>query len=491
MNEIKNIFSIKVNFVGNKTYLVYSVAKREKINYAQMDLFQSTAAREYFLPFECTKTMTINKISFDISGMTSVSEYLKARIEQRRYFEIITQLQEILSFCDTQCLSLDDLVCSPRYMYIHNTTGRLLMAYLPLMNQHYICDSIPECLIKMQKYVENIVITDPNYMNRYDQYLQQLKSMQDRKTRKIPFSSDSLQHFLFENDITTITDTRGGTIGRFRSTDQGPVRKQEYPIGDQLEPEQPTRAADRGTPHYEARTPSSSVIENERGGTVLKRRSAPSAPQRETTPMVYLSDSQGGVHPILRSPFHIGRAPNNDLVIPMDTVSAAHADIIIKNDSYYLYDHSSNGTYVNNDDRVAKGVKLNNGDKVIFDEYRYVFHCPEPEPEPNVPMMQSETTGATMLVSKQRKTERPIAYLQRMSDQTMIPIYRYPFTDVSIPGVTIYSKETPGKTTLYIENRSASVYLQGMTVGQGMSFEIFSGCDLHINGEPLRFFVEN
>ena len=138
MNPIKNLLSFKTTYEGNKTYLVFSIEKKEEINYSEVQMLEKDAYRSYFLPFQCTKTSRSNKISFDVSGLTALSEYLKTEMKQDQYFELISDIQKIISACQKAYLSYDNLVCDPKYMYYHNTLKKVLMILKQAVNARFI-----------------------------------------------------------------------------------------------------------------------------------------------------------------------------------------------------------------------------------------------------------------------------------------------------------------------------------------------------------------
>ena len=68
----------------------------------------------------------------------------------------------------------------------------------------------------------------------------------------------------------------------------------------------------------------------------------------------------------------VGRQRRADLVIAEKTVSRHHADICYESGRYVLYDHSSNGTWVNGA-LVVVAQPLRNGDTVRFGEAEFQF----------------------------------------------------------------------------------------------------------------------
>lgn len=80
--------------------------------------------------------------------------------------------------------------------------------------------------------------------------------------------------------------------------------------------------------------------------------------------------AQGGVNRIF-----LGRASNNDLVVPHPTVSKLHAYFVKENDRWWLVDVGScNGTKVNGVKAPARAkVGLNDGDLIIFGKCAFHF----------------------------------------------------------------------------------------------------------------------
>jgi pSer/pThr/pTyr-binding forkhead associated (FHA) protein len=69
----------------------------------------------------------------------------------------------------------------------------------------------------------------------------------------------------------------------------------------------------------------------------------------------------------------VGRQRRADLVITDKTVSRHHADVCYEGGRYVLYDHSTNGTWINGT-LVAVAQPLRNGDMVKFGKIEYRFN---------------------------------------------------------------------------------------------------------------------
>jgi hypothetical protein len=73
----------------------------------------------------------------------------------------------------------------------------------------------------------------------------------------------------------------------------------------------------------------------------------------------------------------VGSAAENSLVLGHETVSRRHATIDLRDDTYTIGDlGSTNGTFVNGR-RVARSIRLRDGDEIGFGAVKYVLHTDE------------------------------------------------------------------------------------------------------------------
>jgi len=78
---------------------------------------------------------------------------------------------------------------------------------------------------------------------------------------------------------------------------------------------------------------------------------------------------------LYKNVINIGRGVHNDLSIPQDSVSGAHAVIEYKDGSFYLEDQRSKNKTRLNGDEIAPHtpVKLKSGDEVMIDIHKFIF----------------------------------------------------------------------------------------------------------------------
>jgi pSer/pThr/pTyr-binding forkhead associated (FHA) protein len=108
---------------------------------------------------------------------------------------------------------------------------------------------------------------------------------------------------------------------------------------------------------------------------------------------IMTSLADGKDHPLGFGSLRIGRERRADLVITDKTVSRHHADIIYEGGRYVLYDHSSNGTWVNGN-LVVVAHNLRDQDAVKFGQIEFVFSTQA------VPKDEALRSGETTLPTK-------------------------------------------------------------------------------------------
>jgi pSer/pThr/pTyr-binding forkhead associated (FHA) protein/Mg-chelatase subunit ChlD len=171
----------------------------------------------------------------------------------------------------------------------------------------------------------------------------------------------------------------------------------------------------------------------------------------------------------------VGRNSNNEIPIPVETVSSFHATIEYKDGFFYLEDQrSTNKTFLN--DLAIKPsvpVKLKSGDEVRFHKYKFIFILPDlipagetvmdfrgkaKAPAPDVTVAhtgdpsreEADSWPQAMLIDAKNITTKKTFSLS----QKLIKIGREADNDV------IIAEETISSFHATIENRNDSFYLE-------------------------------
>ena len=353
------------------------------------------------------------------------------------------------------------------------------MVYLPLKNPYYICDSISRCLINIHKSAKSILISDGKFFNKYEKFLDGFAN-QDKKNENIIFC-DSLQRFFNENDRSRASSDEIEYTGDL----QEKTPQAAYPAGGM--------AVQGIRPVIPDNIPADSISGTVCIDTFRERKTVP-LPSAAPVSDIYLTNSEGVRTYINKTPFSIGRDPSKDMILEYPTVSGDHAVITEENGHYSLKDVSTNGTFLNSQDNKITYTEISDGDVIYFDEYSFTFSVAKTAP--------AERSRTVMLPRKQQSPENgasnadpggiAAAYLKKISDNSVIKIMSFPFTDPRTDGTVIYSLDKEGAVSIYIMNISAKyLAFEGASVTEGAAAEIFSGCTLDINDTKYTFIVEN
>lgn len=528
---------VRIIFSDNKneTYLVCTLGKKDKINYTQIDMFRNETYKEYFIIPDCTKNGSTTRISFNISGLTSLSEYIKTRLEQQQYFDIISGIQKIASFCKAASLPLENLICDPKYVYYNHVTKKVLMAFVPMQSPKKISMDIPACLLKIHKDSKDVIIKDGSYMEKYTEYLSRFKG---KKSDAQSFSPDTLQHFFNENENrhhaqeyrpiqdnqnnrmcinnnrlsiyeqmqgnnnvsqnSMLNNPQNAGMNNIQNTGMNNIQNtgmNNIQHSSQFEPvEKPENISNKVS------VPPEVPPKRNEGGTFIPSAEDNLRPEEEKRNQIqkdeyeaYLIAPDGKKIHINETPFTIGRVAPLSLVINEQTVSGKHAKIKKERDIYYLENWlDSNGTFLNEtfSNRIQSPVKLNDGDRIYFYRTRYTFHM-EKKPAP-VPVPPPAPASQHTVIISQTPEARALAYIRKVSDGSTLRVMKYPFKDDSIYGVVFSMGAINNRTAPFVENTGCySLKLENFDIVMGVKKEIFSGCSLFINGEKYMFIIEN
>ncbi|MFC1813629.1 FHA domain-containing protein [Thermodesulfobacteriota bacterium] len=171
----------------------------------------------------------------------------------------------------------------------------------------------------------------------------------------------------------------------------------------------------------------------------------------------------------------VGRNSNNEIPIPVETVSSFHATIEYKDGFFYLEDQrSTNKTFLNGVEiKPSTPVKLKSGDEITFNVYKFIFILPDlipagetvmdfrgksKAPAPDVTIAhagdpsrkEADSWPQAMLIDVKNITTKKTFALSKK----VIKIGREVNNDVIIPEETVSSFHAT------IENRNDSFYLE-------------------------------
>lgn len=471
----ENKFKLKTVFQNEKTYLILSLKKKEIVNESLMQSIEQPNYSE-FLNAAWTKAGGKNKLTFDISNLVSLSEYIKAQMTQEKYFQIVSQIQKIYEKCSKSSMPVSNLVCTLENTYYDPKTSNLFMVYAPVANSSY-TSNIVKFLYRLHNKT-SVIISDGNKMNKYKEYLETRIFLQKKnKDKNSSFSYNDLYNFLHNNEspevpeqVFTIEEKKGSA-----QNDQDryftPVRKSDTGSSNSKEVSEPVKKPKK------EQIISKTVKANSRAKRSAPERSVP-----------FLEDSSGVNHPLLSFPFSIGRSPDADLVINDPSISSSHAFIEEKNGEYYIRDNNStNGTYIN--ENIISSEKLTDGCKFSIYDTEFIFRTGRSEDENISDYMQTQSpiTKTYAVINRKNHCDY-IAYIQNTSTQKNSFISKIPCTLPGFPGIEITGSErSPAIKNTDCEDLS----IETEKLETGSEFSLYSGCSFSIGENKYIFYMKN
>ena len=466
MNLIRELLSFKSD---NKTFLTFSVSKREEINYSHVNTLTEDG-RAYFLPFKSSKKSGADKLDFDLHGFVPLSDYIRREMDQERYFGIISDISGAVNFCLHSNLSLDNCIFEPKHMYYNSVQKKTYMLYIPTKNNQYICDSLSACLMKLHNNAGSVMITDGDYMNKYVSALSRFVDA-DRREGRNSSSPEMLSRFFDENGVFGSGKTEIEYAPEPETAEESEPAPKPQPVPEPVKEEvveEPVIAEE--------------AVEKEENssGTINGYE-------------VYLTNCLGNRYDIEHLPFYIGRGRSKDMVIDQPTVSGDHAMITEEDGHFYVRDLSTNGTYLNDQANRITYEEIHDGDKIYFDRFCYNFCLVKQEEAAD-----DDVASRTVMVPRKNRNSKTtlgtkaLAYLKQSTGETRIKILEYPFSTPELPGIKLYTEPLGNRVGIFIENVSCpALEFETMNVPTGYRAELFSGCSLVIDGENYIFTVEN
>lgn len=317
-----------------------------------------------------------------------LDRFLHSGIDKQTFFQIITQLINVLRWLGKQKLSVANLELDPQYVFLNRSTREMFLLYIPIDGEEvrgnlrkFLETLVFESSFEMsvntsfKKELMNLINSNSNINTKtLEQYVRTycpelygaIEKSEKSQSRKL---SDSRSEYLRqmmnldEDEIMAQPHEEEGAKSIFREKEgcgtdifyngsfdrQSAGKKADCDgtivLGDEsvtlmLEDNEGTVLLDeeeKGT-----------VLLNEGGGTVVL---VDNSPDEENMVPKLIRQKTGDIVKVDKPVFRIGKEEGAvDYLIPDNsTISRTHADIITRDGHYYLYDNNStNRSYVNN-----------------------------------------------------------------------------------------------------------------------------------------------
>lgn len=383
---------LKVKFKDSKITVKSKLSKDEQINAREVEILNSKIIRGIMKPtVEGEK-----KLSYLSPGGIKLEAYLKKGITKNDFFLVIAQILEAVKSIGRNSFNINNLILNMKYVFVNEMTHELHFVYQPIYSSAISSDLAPflydvaysvtlalnedyKCVNNFIAYLKGLQAVSVINIEKYllDVYPQIYKQVKRQKYGQ----SEYLGSFKNGKDIyydmdkrrkpTTLADYDSASLFSEKNDKDEATSLLMEDVKDT-----PTSLLDDDN-----NEPTSLLVEDEDEATSLliddEATSLLSEGPQITYPYLIRKNSFDRMD-INKPVFRIGKERSyvDYFVANNNAVSRIHADIITKNNSFFVKDeNSTNGTYVNGN-RLSPNeeVQVFDGDIITFANEEFEFH---------------------------------------------------------------------------------------------------------------------
>ena len=383
---------LKVKFKDSQITVKSKLSKDEQINAREVEILNSKIIRGIMKPtVEGEK-----KLSYLSPGGIKLEAYLKKGITKNDFFLVIAQILEAVKSIGRNSFNINNLILNMKYVFVNEMTHELHFVYQPIYSSAISSDLAPflydvaysvtlalnedyKCVNNFIAYLKGLQAVSVINIEKYllDVYPQIYKQVKRQKYGQ----SEYLGSFKNGKDIyydmdkrrkpTTLADYDSASLFSEKNDKDEATSLLMEDVKDT-----PTSLLDDDN-----NEPTSLLVEDEDEATSLliddEATSLLSEGPQITYPYLIRKISFDRMD-INKPVFRIGKERSyvDYFVANNNAVSRIHADIITKNNSFFVKDeNSTNGTYVNGN-RLSPNeeVQVFDGDIITFANEEFEFH---------------------------------------------------------------------------------------------------------------------
>lgn len=383
---------LKVKFKDSKITVKSKLSKDEQINAREVEILNSKIIRGIMKPtVEGEK-----KLSYLSPGGIKLEAYLKKGITKNDFFLVIAQILEAVKSIGRNSFNINNLILNMKYVFVNEMTHELHFVYQPIYSSAISSDLAPflydvaysvtlalnedyKCVNNFIAYLKGLQAVSVINIEKYllDVYPQIYKQVKRQKYGQ----SEYLGSFKNGKDIyydidkrrkpTPLADYDSASLFSEKNDKDEATSLLMEDVKDT-----PTSLLDDDN-----NEPTSLLVEDEDEATSLliddEATSLLSEGPQITYPYLIRKNSFDRMD-INKPVFRIGKERSyvDYFVANNNAVSRIHADIITKNNSFFVKDeNSTNGTYVNGN-RLSPNeeVQVFDGDIITFANEEFEFH---------------------------------------------------------------------------------------------------------------------
>lgn len=367
---------LKVKFKDSQVIVKCKLNNDDIINQREVDIFNSKFIRGLMRP----KVIGSRKLEYIAPGNISLSAHIKSGLTKNDFYLIFAQFVECLKKVEWNGFDINNLVLNTDYMFFNQVTREVQFIYQPIKNTHqnnvfyFIYDLVnqAQCALSISEdnrflnHLENTLkglnALSPAFLENY--LLKVYPQIYKQIRRSKPGESQSLK----QTGRTYFEKKYEQTGGKnFEYTDDDPTGL----LDDDEE--------DTGLLFEDDEDGTDVLLDDEEGTTVLGEEDGTALLENQEPVYPYLIRVNTYEKVQINKPvFRIGKEKSyvDYFVMNNNAVSRIHADIVTKDNQYFVKDNNStNHTFVNGTMiPVNQNVELFDGDSLMLANEPFEFH---------------------------------------------------------------------------------------------------------------------
>ena len=350
---------LKVKFKDSQITVKSKLSKDEQINARELEILNSKIIRGIMKPtVEGEK-----KLSYLSPGGIRLEAYLKKGITKNDFFLVIAQILEAVKSIGRNSFNINNLILNMKYVFVNEMTHELHFVYQPIYSSA-ISSDLASFLYDVAYSVTLALNEDYKCVNNFIAYLKGLQAV----------SVINIEKYLLDvypqiyKQVKRQKYGQSEYLGSFKNGKDiyYDMDKRRKPAPDYDDPTSLLNEGDLDDP--------TSLLDD---GDIDEPTSLLSEGPQITYPYLIRKSSFDRTD-INKPVFRIGKERSyvDCFVANNNAVSRIHADIITRNNCYFVKDeNSTNGTYVNGN-RLSPNeeVQVFDGDIITFANEEFEFH---------------------------------------------------------------------------------------------------------------------
>ena len=356
---------LKVKFKNSQITVKSKLSKDEQINAHEVEILNSKIIRGIMKPtVEGEK-----KLSYLSPGGIKLEAYLKKGITKNDFFLVIAQILEAVKSIGRNSFNINNLILNMKYVFVNEMTHELHFVYQPIYSSAISLD-LASFLYDVAYSVTLALNEDYKCVNNFIAYLKGLQAV----------SVINIEKYLLDvypqiyKQVKRQKYGQSEYLGSFKNGKDiyYDMDKRRKPAPDYDDPTSLLNEGDLDDP--------TSLLDEDEATSLLS----------DDEPTSLLSEGPQITYPYLirknsfdrtdinKPVFRIGKERSyvDYFVANNNAISRIHADIITRNNCYFVKDeNSTNGTYVNGNRLSPKEeVQVFDGDIITFANEEFEFH---------------------------------------------------------------------------------------------------------------------